>query len=178
MREAERSTIYEVTVDLVFHTALLVSLYFLFAGHNRPGGGFIGGLVAGGAVVLRWLAGRPERTLLERLDGRVLMGAGVALASATAIAPLLWGYPLLDGRRFDFHLPVFGTVKLYSVLFFDTGVFLVVVGMVLAELDVLGSHTPDDSGQDSDGSAGRSASDGAVEHPAGVAPAPVDEVAG
>ena len=47
-----RSRIFDVGVRAVFHTLLLVSLFFLFRGHNAPGGGFAGGLVAGAAFVL------------------------------------------------------------------------------------------------------------------------------
>lgn len=52
-----RSVILDATVRLVFDAALVLSLYLLFAGHNQPGGGFVGGLVAGAALALRFLAG-------------------------------------------------------------------------------------------------------------------------
>ena len=52
-----RSLILDVIVRLVFHSALLLGLFLLFTGHNRPGGGFVGGLVAGAAVSLRYVAG-------------------------------------------------------------------------------------------------------------------------
>ena len=41
----------------LFRLILLVSLWYTARGHNAPGGGFIGGLIAGGAYVLRYLAG-------------------------------------------------------------------------------------------------------------------------
>ena len=52
-----RSIILEVIVRILFHTIVIVSLYLLFAGHNLPGGGFAGGLVAGMALVMRYVAG-------------------------------------------------------------------------------------------------------------------------
>lgn len=52
-----RSVIFEVGVRLVFHTMLVFSLFLLFSGHNAPGGGFTGGLVAGVALIVRYLAG-------------------------------------------------------------------------------------------------------------------------
>ena len=52
-----RSVVLEVVTRILFHTILVFSLYLLFSGHNAPGGGFAGGLVAGLALVLRYLAG-------------------------------------------------------------------------------------------------------------------------
>ena len=52
-----RSVVLEVITRILFHTILVFSLYLLFSGHNEPGGGFAGGLVAGLALVLRYLAG-------------------------------------------------------------------------------------------------------------------------
>ena len=47
--------------QVVFHAVLVGSLWLLFAGHNQPGGGFVGGLVAGAAIALRYLAGGHRR---------------------------------------------------------------------------------------------------------------------
>ena len=49
-----RSLILDVVVRAEFHALLVVALYLLFAGHNSPGGGFAGGLVAGSALALRF----------------------------------------------------------------------------------------------------------------------------
>lgn len=133
-----RSIILDLTVDVLFHTVVLVALYFLFVGHNAPGGGFIGGLVAGAGLVLRLLTGRPAPGLLARVDPLSLMGAGVALAAGTGIVSWVFGGEFLESGFLQVDVPVLGTVKVFSVLFFDTGVFFVVVGMVLAELAALG----------------------------------------
>src|SRR4029453_6805177 len=55
-----RSVVLEVVTRILFHTILVFSLYLLFSGHNAPGGGFAGGLVAGLALVLRYPAGGRE----------------------------------------------------------------------------------------------------------------------
>src|SRR5699024_6749428 len=52
-----RSIIFEVVTRLMFHATILLSIYLLLAGHNSPGGGFAGGLLAGLAFLLRYLAG-------------------------------------------------------------------------------------------------------------------------
>src|SRR5690606_4307775 len=57
VRPENRSIMLEVIVRILFHTIIVVSLYVLFAGHNLPGGGFAGGLIAGMALVMRYVAG-------------------------------------------------------------------------------------------------------------------------
>lgn len=137
--QPDRSVIFERTVDVMSTTVLAVALYFLLSGHDRPGGGFIGGLVVGAALVLRRLTGRPDPSLLARVDPIVLMGLGVAIAAGTALAGLIGGGALLESHTWTLDLPVFDTVKVASVLIFDIGVFVGVVGLVAAELDALGS---------------------------------------
>jgi multicomponent Na+:H+ antiporter subunit A len=66
-----------VIVRILFHTIIVVSIYLLFAGHNLPGGGFAGGLVAGMALVMRYVAGgRYELGAAAPTDAGRLLGAG------------------------------------------------------------------------------------------------------
>ena len=78
VRPENRSLILEVIVRVLFHTIIVVSLYLLFAGHNLPGGGFAGGLVAGIALAVRYLAGGRDE-LLEAVpfDAGKLLGGGM-----------------------------------------------------------------------------------------------------
>ncbi len=134
-----RSPVLEVGVDAVFHTILALSLFLLFTGHNSPGGGFIAGLVAGAAFVLRYASGAvPAVTAIAPVSPRVLFGAGLLAALATGLVPLALGHPFLDSAILKGDLPVLGPVKLVTVLFFDVGVYLVVLGLVLSVLRVLG----------------------------------------
>ncbi|MGY1738329.1 Na+/H+ antiporter subunit A [Geodermatophilus sp. SYSU D00684] len=136
-----RSVVLEVVVRMLFHTVLVFSLYLLFAGHNAPGGGFAGGLVAGLALVLRYLAGgRYELGEAAPLDPGRLLGAGLLLAGGTGVAALVLGGQVLESTYWEWTLPVLGDVKLVSALFFDVGVYLVVVGLVLDVLRSLGAE--------------------------------------
>jgi multicomponent Na+:H+ antiporter subunit A len=136
-----RSVVLEVVVRMLFHTVLVFSLYLLFAGHNAPGGGFAGGLVAGLALVLRYLAGgRYELGAAAPLDPGRLLGAGLLLAGGTGVAALVLGGQVLESTYWEWTLPVLGHVKLVSPLFFDVGVYLVVVGLVLDVLRSLGAE--------------------------------------
>jgi len=134
-----RSMILETTVTAVFPTALLVSVYLLFAGHNAPGGGFIGGLVAGAALVLRFVDGGSAsiRRVLP-IAPTTLLGGGLALAVATAVIPWFSGDQLLESGKLQVDVPAVGLVKASSALPFDIGVYLVVLGLVLTVLRTLG----------------------------------------
>src|SRR5699024_3402325 len=120
---------------------MILSLFFFFTGHNNPGGGFAGGLVAGLALVLRYLAGgRYELGEAVPIDAGRILGAGLLLAAGTAAGSMAFGAPALSSATFEFALPVFGEVKLVTALLFDAGVYLIVVGLVLVFQRRLDSH--------------------------------------
>ena len=143
MRET-RSLILDAGAGALFHTAIVFAVFLLVAGHNSPGGGFAGGLVAGAAFVLRYVqGGAPEVRRAVRLAPQTLLGAGLLVAASTAIAPLLFGGSFLEGGYAEFDVPVVGHVKATSALAFDIGVFLVVIGVVLMLLETLGADDED-----------------------------------
>ncbi|MCW2531074.1 MAG: hypothetical protein JWP62_644, partial [Blastococcus sp.] len=136
-----RSVVLEVITRVLFHTILVFSLYLLFSGHNEPGGGFAGGLVAGLALVLRYLAGgRYELGEAAPVDPGLLLGAGLLFAGGTGVAGLMLGAEVLQTAILETTLPVLGHVKLVTSLFFDMGVYLIVVGLVLDVLRSLGAE--------------------------------------
>ena len=148
-----RSLVFEVVTRLLFGIMIVVSVYLLLAGHNSPGGGFAGGLVAGMALIIRYLAaGRHELDEAAPVDAGRLLGGGLALALGTAVAPLLAGGRIL--QSYDYYLnvpgpdalatpwgelPLFGEIHLVSSTVFDIGVYLIVVGMLLDIARSLGS---------------------------------------
>jgi multicomponent Na+:H+ antiporter subunit A len=133
------SMILDTAVRTLFHTVLLFSLVLLVVGHDAPGGGFIGGLVGGAAFILVYLAGgTPLVRRAEPLAAETLLGAGITLASLTGVAGWLAEGEFLEGLAFSANLPLVGTVKVHSSLFFDIGVYLVVVGLVMALLNSIG----------------------------------------
>ncbi|GGN72495.1 Na+/H+ antiporter subunit A [Nocardia rhizosphaerihabitans] len=137
----ERSMVLQITTRLIFPTIMVLSVYFFFSGHNAPGGGFAGGLIAGLALTLRYLAGgRYELGEALPVDAGHLLGAGLTLAAGTATASLLLGAPPLSSAIVEVTLPVLGHIKLVTALFFDLGVYLVVVGLALDVLRSLGAR--------------------------------------
>ena len=112
VRPENRSIMLEVIVRILFHTIIVVSIYLLFAGHNLPGGGFAGGLVAGMALVMRYVAGgRYELGAAAPTDAGRLLGAGMTLAVGTAVVPLLFGAAPLTSWFWEAELPVLGHVE-------------------------------------------------------------------
>jgi len=136
-----RSLVLEVATRVLFPLIMVASAYFFFTGHNAPGGGFAGGLTAGLALVLRYLAGgRYELGETLPVDVGKVLGVGLGLAAATAAAALLFGAPVLSSALIQFDLPVLGHVTFVTGLFFDMGVYLIVVGLVLDVLRSLGAR--------------------------------------
>ncbi|MGY1812732.1 Na+/H+ antiporter subunit A [Blastococcus sp. SYSU D00820] len=141
MDPARRSVVLEVVTRILFHTIVVFSVYLLFSGHNQPGGGFAGGLVAGLALVLRYLAGgRYELGEAAPVAPGLLLGGGLLFAGSTGVAGLLLGAGVLQTAVLETTLPVLGDVKLVTSLFFDIGVYLIVVGLVLDVLRSLGAE--------------------------------------
>lgn len=144
MSAPRRSAILEAGVVAVAGPLLVFSIYLLFAGHNQPGGGFAGGLVAGVAVLLVWAAGgTPTVHRVLPLRSTALMGIGLIVAALTGFAALVPGLAFLESGYVEFSIPVVGKIKLVSALFFDIGVYLVVVGMALGLVRALGEEAPE-----------------------------------
>lgn len=130
------SLILRTVARLVTGLMLVVSLFLLLRGHNEPGGGFLGGLIAAAAFVVLALAGglQAVRAALRIDPGRLAMiGLGIAIAAgliaAFAGAPFLTGlWVFLGATPGDKGLP------LGTPLLFDVGVYLVVIGAVVAIL--------------------------------------------
>jgi multicomponent Na+:H+ antiporter subunit A len=134
-----RLLVLDRSVRVTFHALQLGSLWLLFAGHNQPGGGFVGGLVAGSAVALRYLAGGiTEVRRLSRFAPWTILGAGLLVAGVTAMVPVVLGDAVLEAALVELDLPLVGSVKVTSPLVFDIGVYLVVVGLVLMVMEAFG----------------------------------------
>ncbi|MFF0910731.1 Na+/H+ antiporter subunit A [Microbacterium enclense] len=136
-----RSILLEMIIRVLFHSIMVVSLYLLFAGHNLPGGGFAGGLVAGMALVMRYIAGgRWELGAAAPTDAGRLLGAGMSIAVLCAIVPIFFGYAPLQSFTFEGELPLIGHWEFVTSTIFDVGVYLVVIGLVLDVLRSLGAE--------------------------------------
>ncbi len=127
-----------VLVRLLLPMAGLVSLFFLLRGHNLPGGGFIGGLVLATAVIVQYMVGGAlwveARTRLQPL---YWIATGLLAAGTAGVAAWFAPSTFLTSLTFDFHLPLIGDIHLSSTLWFDIGVYMLVVGATVLMLVAL-----------------------------------------
>jgi len=129
-------------VRLLLPLAWLVSLYFLLRGHDAPGGGFVGGLVMATAIITQYMAGGTiwvESRL--RLHPQLLIAFGLLAAAAAGAAAWLGSRPFLTALAADLHVPVIGDVHVSSVLLFDLGVYMLVIGATVLMLVALAHQT-------------------------------------
>jgi multicomponent Na+:H+ antiporter subunit B len=112
---------------------LILSLYFLVRGHNDPGGGFIGGLMAASAFAVFALSRSVEEARKAlRLEPIFLVGLGFLVLLSSGFFAFEFGEGGLEYMKGiwvgELRLPIFGTVKVGTPFLFDIGVFLVVMG--------------------------------------------------
>ena len=127
-----------VLVRLLLPMAALVSAYFLLRGHNAPGGGFVGGLVMATALIVQYMVGGTIWVEAHvRVHPQVLVALGLMAAALAGMSAWLVSTPFLDAQALDLHLPLIGQTHLSSVLLFDLGVYLSVIGATVLMLIAL-----------------------------------------
>lgn len=132
------SIILRTTTQLLITILLLFSIFLLLRGHDLPGGGFIGGLVGAAAVALYVLAfGAEAANRMVQMRPRALLGFGLLAAVVAGLGGVVFGEPFLTGQWLILDLPGDAELKLSTVLLFDIGVYMVVVGTVLTMLFAL-----------------------------------------
>ena len=134
------SPVLEIVTRLLFPIMMLVSVYLLAVGHNAPGGGFAGGLVAGVGLAVRYLAGgRDELIEAVPFDAGKLLGGGMAVVVASVVWPVFFGGRIGESYAITGVLPLLGEQKLVTTLFFDVGVWLIIIGAMLDFVRSLGA---------------------------------------
>jgi multisubunit Na+/H+ antiporter MnhB subunit len=134
------SLILRTATRLLITVLLLLSVFLLLRGHDLPGGGFIGGLVAASALALYAIAyGSEAATRLLRVSPRFVLGVGLILAVVAGLLPAATQQPFLTGLWWIFDVGAV-EVKLSTPLLFDVGVYLVVIGTILTMLFSLEEH--------------------------------------
>lgn len=109
---------------------LVFSFFLLLRGHNEPGGGFVGGLVAASAYALYAIANGVESSKrLLRLNPLMLIAVGLAVALVSGFIGMINNGIFMTGVWLDSKIPVIG--KLGTPLLFDIGVYILVLGISL-----------------------------------------------
>ena len=136
--------ILNTAARLLMPLQLLFSVFLLLRGHDEPGGGFIAGLVASGAVVLFLFSyGVREARSLLRVDPRDLLAAGLLFGLASVFPAVLAGEPLMTAQWWYLPMPGGGTLKFSTPRIFDVGVYLTVVGAILTMVFALSQAESD-----------------------------------
>jgi multicomponent Na+:H+ antiporter subunit A len=124
---------------VAFVIIITFSVYLFFAGHNHPGGGFIGALMAAAGLVLLSIAFGTE--FVEKVlpvDYRKLIAAGISIAFLTGIGSFVFDVPFLTQTFGYFELPVMGKTELTTATLFDLGVYLSVIGVTMNIIFTIG----------------------------------------
>lgn len=124
------SVILRTAIRLIIPGLLLFSIFILFRGHNEPGGGFVGGLVAAAAITLYTLAwGVKKAEEMFRVQPQIVIATGLLLALLAGFPGWFVGGEFMQGVWPGLVLPVIG--KVGTPVIFDTGVYLLVTGIVV-----------------------------------------------
>jgi|SRR5690554_2257619 len=135
-----KSIILRTATTYILPLLLLFSVFILLRGHNNSGGGFVGGLVASIAFVLHSLAFgvQSAQSIFRYLPG-FLIPIGLSLCILTGIFPIFLDLPFLTGVWSDRPFPIIE--HLGTPLFFDIGVYFVVIGVMLTILFTISEAT-------------------------------------
>lgn len=126
------TVILQIAQRYVRALLLLFALVALLRGHNHPGGGFIGGLLAGMSIVLKGFAFDIDRVRESlKISPTTYMAGGLMMIVLSFLPSILSGEQFMKGLWLTIPLPLNQELKLGTPLVFDIGVFLVVIGVTL-----------------------------------------------
>lgn len=138
-----KSLILNATTRFLIGLFLLFSIFILLRGHNLPGGGFVGGLVAASAYALYCIAFSPQKAReLLRIDPRTLIGVGLAISMLSGCLAFFFDLPYLTGLWGENAWPIIGYPS--TPLMFDIGVYILVLGFALLIIFSLSEQDAED----------------------------------
>lgn len=128
-----KSIILKTASNYLLPLLLLFAVFILFRGHYKPGGGFVGGLIASIAFVLHAFANGLQSTRkLLRYPPGAFIPTGLAISLLSGLVPMFSGKPFMSAEWLTVKVPIIGLIG--TPLFFDIGVFFVVIGIALTIL--------------------------------------------
>lgn len=121
------------TTSLIVFVLLGFAIYLLFAGHNSPGGGFVGGLTTSAAILLMYMSyGEKNVERILPINYIYLVPLGLLIATLTGLGALLFNAPFLTHVLYSVYIPFFGFIPIGTALFFDIGVYVTVLGTTMS----------------------------------------------
>lgn len=132
------SIILRTFTPLLVSLMVVFSIFVLFRGHNEPGGGFIGGLIAASAFCVLGIASGPESVRRAlRFPPLAIAGLGLFFGTISGVVAVLFEEPFLTGKWYFPETDLDVKIPIATPVLFDIGVWLVVVGSVVAIVTVL-----------------------------------------
>jgi multicomponent Na+:H+ antiporter subunit B len=126
------TVIFRALAPLLVGIMVVFSIFVLLRGHNAPGGGFIGGLIAASALAITSFAeGAPAARRALRVDPLAMAGFGLFLSGCSGLLSFAYGVPFLTGLWSFLHVGA-EEVALSTPMLFDIGVYFVVFGAITA----------------------------------------------
>lgn len=126
------SLIFRTATSIILPVLLLFSIVVLFRGHNEPGGGFVGGLVAASAFALFAMAhGTAGARSMLRARLFTILGIGLAIALGSGLLAMFIGQPFMFGLWGSLTFPGLGELKIGTPFVFDIGIYITVMAVTL-----------------------------------------------
>jgi multicomponent Na+:H+ antiporter subunit B len=126
------SVILQIAQRYVRFLLLFFAVIALLRGHNHPGGGFIGGLLAGLSIVLKGFAYDMDQMKSQmKFSDLGFIGTGLGLILLSTVPSIWKGMEFMTGIWVTVPLPILGELKLGTPLLFDMGVFFIVIGVIV-----------------------------------------------
>ncbi|KAA1042556.1 Na(+)/H(+) antiporter subunit B [Macrococcus equipercicus] len=141
MNKQRNDVIFQFCTLIVFFIIFMFSLSIFLGGHYTPGGGFVGGLLVAGALLLVLIA-YDIKTLesILPIDFKKVIAVGLTFCYATPLIAVLLGRPFFTHFSGDLHLPLFGAVHWHTAMLFDLGVMLAVIGTTMTIILTIGEN--------------------------------------
>ncbi|GEL76297.1 Na(+)/H(+) antiporter subunit B [Tenuibacillus multivorans] len=141
--------ILRTTTHLIAFILLGFSIYLFFAGHNAPGGGFIGGLMTSAAFILMYMTyGYDKIKKILPINFRMVAVTGLLVAVLSGLGSFVFQEPFLSHTSGYFEIPLLGEKHLATAMLFDLGVYLVVVGVTLTIILSITTDSGDEFNKD------------------------------
>lgn len=120
------------TTSIIIFVLLGFAIYLLFAGHNSPGGGFVGGLTTSAAILLMFMTyGESNVRRFLPINYINLVPLGLLIATVTGLSAILFNVPFLTHVLYSVYIPFFGFIDIGTAMFFDLGVYVTVLGTTM-----------------------------------------------
>jgi multicomponent Na+:H+ antiporter subunit B len=124
------SIFFKFVARVMAPVLVMFSVFLLMRGHNEPGGGFVGGLVAAGSIVLMALAYGPDEVRRRlRIDFLRAMFVGIVLSVAAGVVGMILGNSFQQGFWWTINLRGIAQIEISTALIFDIGVYIVILGV-------------------------------------------------